>query len=74
MFRTLLGLHHRLEPNYSYRQLKTVVKICLARVESINNLMSKKSDYQRTYDFLKNKEKRLVNTLQSFDLEQATKD
>lgn len=74
MFRTLLGLHHRHEPNYSYRQLKTIVKICLARVESINNLMSKKSDYQRTYDFLKKKEKRLVNTLQSFDLEQATKD
>ena len=74
MFRTLLELHHRLEPDYSYRQLKILVKKCLARVESINKLMSEKSGYQRTYDFLKKKEERLVNTLQSFELEQETKD
>lgn len=66
MFRTLLGMQHRIEPDYNYRKLKVAVKKCLKRNESINKLISEKNGYERTYNFLKEREERLVSTLKSF--------
>lgn len=69
MFRTLLSIHHRLQPIYNYQKLRMDINKCIERKDSISKLKNEKNVLKNTYQFLKSKEDKLVNNLETHELE-----